>query len=62
MGGGGEKRENGERTSCMNIWGENNRGSKMSKYKGPEMVLCWHVSGTKTGPMCDSSRGSKLDQ
>lgn len=35
-----EKPEGGGRTSCMNIWGKSNRGSKMSKYPGPEMVMC----------------------
>lgn len=34
----------------------------MNKDEGPEMVTCWHVSGTKEGPVCDSSRVSKLDQ
>lgn len=63
MGGAvGEKPESGEGTSCRNIWGKSNRGRKMNKDEGPEMVTCWHVSGTKEGPVCDSSRVSKLDQ
>lgn len=57
MGGEvGEKPESGEGTSCRNIGRKSNRGRKMNKDEGLACVR------TKEGPVCDSSRVSKLDQ